>query len=117
MPAGLIDIPIVHTLYESYALWHELNLKFPKSQRYTLGQTCATNLLIIIEFVLSAASVTNASDKLASLLLASAKLDTLKLLIRLAKDCECVTNVQYLDMQSRLHETGKMLGGWMKSLG
>ena len=48
---------------------------------------------------------------------ASAKIDVLKLLVRLSKDGKALSNGQYLDVESRLHETGKMLGGWIKSLG
>ncbi|TAK05030.1 four helix bundle protein [Patescibacteria group bacterium] len=116
MPGGPTDIPIIHTLYDAYTAWHHLLLKFPKSQRYTLGETCDRQLLQTLELVLGAASVREPDTKLDRLREASAKVDILKLLIRLSKDCSCTSNQQYLDMQSRLQEVGKMLGGWMKSI-
>ena len=61
--------------------------------------------------------MTNMIEKSAKLKEASAKIDTLKLLIRLAKDCKCITNNQYLKVESLLYDAGKMLGGWMKSVG
>lgn len=112
----LTDVPIVHTLYETYRCWHELLLKFPKSQRYMLGQTCAKYLLEILECTLAAAGVTDRAKKMEYLRTVSTKLDTLRLLIRLAKNTKCIANEAYLAMESKLHEVGRMLGGWMKSL-
>ncbi len=111
------DIPIVHALYDAYAAWHAALLKFPKSERYTLGGTVSKLLLSTLEETLGAAAITSPPEKTARLRKVSAKVDALKLLVRLAKECQCIPNNQYLDMESRLHETGKMLGGWMKSLG
>ncbi|MFY9484283.1 MAG: four helix bundle protein [Patescibacteria group bacterium] len=110
-----IDIPLVHLLYETYSFWHTLILKFPKSQRYTLGLTCQKYLLEILENILAAAATTDIQEKITSLKIASKKLDTLKLLIRLAKDCQCLPNPAYLELESKLHEAGRMLGGWLKA--
>ncbi|MBI4598657.1 four helix bundle protein [Candidatus Uhrbacteria bacterium] len=111
------DIPIVHTLYDTYALWSQLLLKFPKSQRYTLGETCARHILESLEILLFTSSLPNSTEKINSLRIASGKIDTLKLLIRLVKDCKCVSNTHYLQVESHLHDAGKMLGGWVKSMG
>lgn len=45
----------------------------------------------------------------------SGKIDATKLLIRLCKDCKCITGDHYFKMESLLVECGKMLGGWIKS--
>lgn len=111
-----MDIPLVAVLYQTYCTFHELVIKFPKSQRYTLGDTCQRQLLAILEAVISAANATEPATKTQQLRIASAKLDMLRLLIRLAKDCKCLSNPSYLDLESRLHEAGRMLGGWLKSL-
>ena len=99
-----------------YRLWHDLVLKFPKSERYALGQLCANRLLEILDDMLAVAGITDRLRKLDHLRAASTKLDTLRLLIRLCKDTKCISNEAYLAVESKLHETGKMLGGWMKSL-
>ncbi len=46
---------------------------------------------------------------------ASQKLDLLKVLIRLTKDLKILDNKKYLEIQKRIREIGKMLGGWIKS--
>jgi len=109
-----MDIPIVHILYETYRLWHKVNLRFPKSQRYSLGVACGKTLLEILEFVISASVDNNKTLKNERLRRASIKLDLLRLLLRLAKDCGCMTNESYLEIQSKLFTVGKMLGGWIK---
>lgn len=116
MSRNPIDIPIVHTLYELYRELHKLILKFPKSQRYSLGHTLGNCLLEMIEHTLTAAGTSNHITKREHLSTTSAKLDTLRLLIRLAKDCNCITNDAYLILEAKLHEAGRMLGGWIKSV-
>lgn len=93
-----------------------LLLKFPKSQRYTLGSKIQAELLATAEAVIAAATTSDRLRKVDHLNIASAKLDLIRLLVRLAKDCKCLDNETYLDLESQLHEIGKMLGGWIKSL-
>lgn len=111
------DIPIIQAIYGLYAFWNDILVKFPKTQRHLLGQTCAEYLLDILEKTLASAQTINASEKTLILQQASTKLYALKLLTRLTKDCKCISNAQYLQMESKLQEIGRMLGGWMKSLG
>jgi hypothetical protein len=110
------DVPIVRSLYVTYAFWNEVLNKFPKAQRYQLGTTCSQYLLDILELLLAAAQTIEAKEKIGSLRRASVKLDTLKLLIRLCKNCKCISNSSYLQMESQLQEIGKMLGGWTRSI-
>jgi len=113
---GPIDVPIVHSLYQLYQQLHEQVLKFPKSQRYSLGANLQNQLLSALEGVITAAGVSQPDVKLRYLQSVSAKIDLLRLLIRLAKDCKCVSNQVYLELESKLHEIGRMLGGWLKSV-
>ena len=71
---GPLDIPIVHTLYQIYASWSALLNKFPKTERYTLGQTIAGELLTCLELIITAASTPSAPIKIENLRQASAKL-------------------------------------------
>lgn len=111
-----VDIPIVHSFYQLYKLLHEQLKHFPKSERYTLGSTIQNEVLSALESILTAAAANETSIKLTHLRSASAKVDLLKLLIRLAADCKCLSNATYLEMESSLQDNGRMLGGWIKSL-
>lgn len=114
--ANLIDIPIVHNLYETYALLHQVVLKFPKAQRYSLGEQCNSYLLDTMEAILVSAASSHKETKASYMHQASVKLDVFKILIRLAKDCDCLSNNHYLQITGKTHQIGKMLGGWIKSV-
>lgn len=73
-------------------------------------------MLSILELVLEAAATGEQERKKSAIATASTKLDTLKLLVRLCKDCKCLANRHYQAMETRLYRIGKMMGGWLKSV-
>lgn len=73
-------------------------------------------LLSALEGVITAASSSQPQVKTRYLQTVSAKIDLLRLLIRLSNDCQCISNKSYLELESKLHEAGRMLGGWLKSI-
>lgn len=87
-------------------------VSFPKTKRYTLGQELDKQLLKFIELLLS---VPSSENKLGTLKQLSIKLDLLKILLRLAKDSQCLKENKYLTLQASLQEIGRMLGGWIRS--
>lgn len=91
-------------------------ITFPKSQRYSLGATCQSEMLDLMKECLKAASASQPPRKLAHLTNASANLDALRLLLSLARDCRCMPNQTYQQLDARLSEIGRMLGGWLKSI-
>ncbi len=88
--------------------------KFPKSEKYTLGQTVESSTLKMLEEILLAGS-SDTNSKKEKLILASNKLDLIKLLVRLAYDIKAIDQKGYIALQEMLQEIGKMLGGWIKS--
>ena len=102
-----------HHLYESF---HECLIAFPKSERYSLGATCQSEILELLRLSLRAAGSTKPSDKAAYIKEASVRLDSLRLLLNLCKDCKCVSNQTYQQLDSTCNEIGRMLGGWLKSI-
>ncbi len=85
---------------------------FPKTKRYTLGQKLDNLALEIFELLFSVSSSQNKIDTLQKI---SIKLDLLKILLRLSKDSQSLTDKKYLELQLILQEIGKMLGGWIRS--
>jgi len=78
-----------------------------------LGQKIDNTALEILETI-TLAGISN-QNKLNLLEKASQKLDLLKILIRLADDLKILDNKKYLEIQQKIQEIGKMLGGWIKS--
>ena len=85
--------------------------KFPKAQRFVLGQQIENTALNILKGIITA---NQEREKLLHLKRVSVDLDTLRILIRLAKDLEFISVRQYTFAAERVNEIGKMLGGWVK---
>ena len=116
LPGQFQNVPIIVSLYQFYSSFHDELIRFPKSERYSLGTSCQTELLDIIKQCLQAASSNNPEQKVVFLHSASASLDVLRLLLSLCKDCKCISNQTYQQLDSKLSEIGRMLGGWLKSI-
>jgi hypothetical protein len=86
--------------------------KFPKTQRYSLGQRLENTILDLFELLFA---IPFSSNKRTILEHMSVKLDLLKVLLRLAKDTQCFSTNKYVELQAMLHEIGKMLGGWIRA--
>ena len=106
----------VHALTRIYdlLLWIVPVLeKFPRTQRFLLGDRIETHLLQIMELLIKAAYTKNKRDLLIS---ANLKLEILRYLIRLAKDLRYLSIKKYEFISKALNEIGKEIGGWLKSL-
>lgn len=93
-------------------LWlHPTVSKFPKSQRFALGQHIENRALDFLSGII----VANAEwDKLPTLRRMNVTLDILRMSIRLAKDLSFIRVRQYAFAAERVNEIGMMLGGWIK---
>jgi hypothetical protein len=107
------DIPISQKVYDFYKELCITLTKFPKLYKYTLGQKIDQTTLDLYE-LLFLATTTQHYEKSHILEKASSKLELLKVLIRLAKDTQCIETKKYIYLETFLQETGKMLGGWIK---
>jgi hypothetical protein len=112
---GNLDIPIFAKLYDFYKQLSQYLALFPKNKRYSLGQKIDNIALEIFELLFKS-GVVSKDQKLETLQNVSAKLDLLKMLVRLARDQKNLSTKAYLDLQAYLQEIGKMLGGWLKYL-
>ncbi|MFA5379542.1 MAG: diversity-generating retroelement protein Avd [Dehalococcoidia bacterium] len=86
--------------------------RFPKSQRFVLGQQIETSLL---QFGLLIIQANQLRQKRGKLMEADTELEKLRYLVRLAKDLQFLTLSKYEIISQRLNEIGKLLGGWMKA--
>jgi four helix bundle protein len=109
-----LDIPVFHKTYELYKFFYQLVAHFPKKDRYSIGQKIENGMLGLIEDIVTASQLSK-SEKVPTLQGASIKLDVLKVLIRCCKDLKIIDNKNYLLLESKLQEIGRMLGGWIKA--
>ena len=87
--------------------------RFPKSQRYVLGQQAMNTLLDIARLIIQA-NRQRGKNRLRTLWVVDQKLEEFRLLIRLAKDLNMLAVKQYGLMAERADEVGRLLGGWIK---
>ena len=108
------EFGLVHKLYEWYKLLHADTIKFPKTERYTLGEALKTRTLIMIEGVWEANALP-LPERLTLLDRLQRTLDLMKLLVRLVHDLGIYHLKGYLYREERLQEIGRMLGTWRKN--
>jgi len=112
---AFLEIPLIKKLYELYKYSHKAILVFPKHERYSLGEKIETNILEAIELIFFA-NCQPKNFKEGYLIKANVKIETLKILFRLAMDNNFINDSQYIQNETYLQESGKMLSGWIKYL-
>jgi four helix bundle protein len=85
--------------------------KFPKSQRFLLGDRIESMLLDVMEHIIQAVYTKN---KIVLLRDANLKLEKLRYLIRLVKDLKYLSIKRYEFAAKSINEIGTELGGWIK---
>ena len=106
----MLDDLIIYQKTYDFMLWlHPVVNKFPKGQRFVLGQRIELKTLDIIHSMIVANDM---RDKFLILQQASIELDELRLLIRLSKDLHFVNVKQYGIAAEKMNEIGRLLSGW-----
>lgn len=105
----------MHKLYEFYKLLHlDVSKRFPKTERYILGEAVKARLLILMDGIWEANNLP-LPERLRLLDHLQRVLDLVKILMRLAYDIEIYKVQGYLYRQEKLKEIGGMLGQWRKN--
>ena len=87
--------------------------RFPKDQRFVLGQQIENQMLDIGKMIVHANKLKQKKAKLYEI---DIELEKLRFLIRIAKDLKIITISKYGHHCERLDEIGRLLGGWMKTV-
>ncbi|MFH0820059.1 MAG: four helix bundle protein [bacterium] len=104
---------VIQKSYKLYIQIFNLLKNFPKPNRYTLGEKIENTLLNLVELiVLSNIQIKTLREPF--LHKASAKCELLKLLLRASFDLRLISERQYIELESKAVEIGKMIGGWIK---
>jgi len=102
----------VQRAYE-FSLWLLPKVeRYSRGYRFTVGERTVHTMLTIQEALVDAAY---GIDRRQALELAQRKLNTLRYLLRLAKDLGLLGSEPYGYAAERLEELGRMIGGWRKT--
>ena len=88
--------------------------KFPKSQRFLLGDRIENHILDVLELLIRA---NYSKDKIDCLRNANLKIETLRFLWRLTLDLKYLSTRRYEYVSAMLNNIGKLIGGWIKYAG
>ncbi len=108
------EFGLIHKLYEWYKLLHMDVSRYPKTERYAIGEKLKNNTLYIIESVWEANNL-SLPERIILLDKTQRKLDLMKIFIRLIHDLGIYKLQGYTYRQERLQKIGKMLGSWRKN--
>ncbi len=86
--------------------------KFPRSQKFTLGDRIVNLALDTLELLIEA---TYTRNRLTLLRKVNVQLEKLRFLIRLSHDFKLISTRQYTYISGEIDEVGKLVGGWIKS--
>src|SRR3990167_5977625 len=108
------QIPVIQKSYDLYKLTYEYTKKFPKSDKYSLGEKIKNLILDVLELLIEAETAKK-DWKQPILEKASRKLGLLKILLRLANDIKILEDKKYLTAQEIILDIGRQIGGWVKA--
>lgn len=108
------SLPIINKTYEAYKGIIDLNNKLDKRWRYSLGLSLENSVLECMEILVMAKSAPKPL-KPAYLLKGVGKLEISMLKLRLLLELKLVNETKLFQLQAKLTEIGRMLGGWLKS--
>ena len=86
--------------------------KFPRAQKFTLGDRIVNLALDTLELLIES---TYTRQRLELLRCANIELEKLRFLIRLSHDFKLISARQYKYISGEINEVGKRVGGWIKS--
>ena len=97
----------------SLALWlSSKTAAMPRAHRFTLGDRIYSQSL---DLVTALSQATFSRDKTRALETASDRVNSLRILLRLAKDLQLLSFDPYTYSTGLLDEIGRMVGGWRRS--
>ena len=85
--------------------------KFPRDQRFLLGDRIENHILDVLELLVHA---NYSRDKLAYLQKANLKIELLRFLWRLSLDLKYLNTRRYEFVSKKLNDIGSLVGGWIR---
>jgi hypothetical protein len=108
------SLPIINKTYELYKYFTDVNDHMMKRWRLNLGMSIESSILTILEQLIIAKNAPK-TMKAAYLLRASGSLEVLNFKVRLLLELGVVNETRVFQMQAKVQEIGRMLGGWLKA--
>jgi hypothetical protein len=109
------DLAVIESVYRLYKKFTDINIGLPKAYRYGLGNRVLDYVQETLELLLSAKSAPK-SMKAQYLMRANVKLGMIKIFLRIYLSEKLINETSVFQLQGIINETGRQLGGWLKSV-
>lgn len=109
------SLPIINKTYEAYKSIVSINDTLTKRWRHSLGISLENTILELTEELLMAKNAPKPL-KAGYLIKAGSKLEVTRLKLRLLLELGLANETNVFQLQAKLEEIGRMLGGWLKSV-
>ena len=103
--------PIITKVYDLLLYLVPQVAKFPRAQRYALGERLEQTGFDVLELLLTAVY---APEKTAILQEANIKLEQTRYYVRFTKDLKLINIHRYEILSKMINDVGIQLGGWLK---
>ncbi len=108
------SLPVINRTYEVYKILVETNHKLNKRWAFSLGLSIENSILDLLDLLVMAKNAPK-TMKGSYLIKASASLEVAIIKTRLLLELKLVNDTNIFQIQAKLEEIGKMIGGWLKS--
>lgn len=108
-------LPIINFTYSAYKDITQINQNLTKRWLYSLGIGLENSALDCLESLIMAKNAPKPL-KAGYMIKASGKLEVTRLKLRLFLELKLANETKVLQIQAKLEEIGRMLGGWLKSV-
>lgn len=108
-------LPIVNTTYEVYKNTIDILAHADKKWRYGFGASLEKDILDLLGILIMAKNAPK-TLKGSYLIKASSLQEIILLKFRLCIECEICNETRVFQIQSKVADIGRMLGGWIKSI-
>lgn len=105
-------LPIFQKSYELLKWIYFCVSKFPKAEKYALGQKIKQTAMDFLDQIIRANGAQNKKPYLEE---AAQLLEILRIYVRLSFDLSLISLKRYELLSGKIDEIGRMLGGWRKS--
>lgn len=109
------ELPVINRTQELYEQVSKITAKLPALQQQTIGRRLEDGLLQLLELLIMAKHAPNA-HKGPYLIKAAARTEITQSQLRILLTQKLANETTLHQLQAKLTEIGRMLGGWRKSL-
>lgn len=109
------ELPVINRTQELYEAVCKITGKLPSLQRQTVGKRLENAILLLLELLIMAKHAPSA-HKGAYLIKASAQAEIVQFQLRILLTQKLANETTLHQLQAKVTEIGRMLGGWRRSV-